>query len=175
MKFVFCLASRSTRIKDAGIAICHSQGYIHFYTAGFRNGLKGVDNRVIRVNIQKIKANPSKSKKVFEFESNLEKIRVCTFRMSGELSTDFCRRLPAGAKQVRIGSSLTRDHSTPVATPPNLKIAGWLARNGHHHAASNISNHGGALGKRVVANLLHIPFTDKGRFNSWHPIAQFRE
>ena len=32
----------STRIKDAGIAIRHSRGRILFYTAGSRNGLKGV-------------------------------------------------------------------------------------------------------------------------------------
>ena len=33
----------STRIKDAGIAIRHSREGILFYTAGSRNGLKGVD------------------------------------------------------------------------------------------------------------------------------------
>ena len=33
----------STRIKDAGIAIRHSQGYTFFYTAGSRNGLEEVD------------------------------------------------------------------------------------------------------------------------------------
>ena len=32
----------STRIKDAGIAIRHSQGRILFYTAGSRNGLERV-------------------------------------------------------------------------------------------------------------------------------------
>ena len=32
----------STRIKDAGIAIRHSQGGILFYTAGSGNGLEGV-------------------------------------------------------------------------------------------------------------------------------------
>ena len=32
----------STRIKDAGIAICHSRGGILFYTAGSRNGLERV-------------------------------------------------------------------------------------------------------------------------------------
>ena len=35
--------SQRTRIKDAGIAIRHSQGRILFYTAGSRNGLKGLD------------------------------------------------------------------------------------------------------------------------------------
>ena len=34
----------SIRIKDAGIAIRHSRGYI-FYTAGSRNGLEGVGKR----------------------------------------------------------------------------------------------------------------------------------
>ena len=33
----------STRIKDAGIAVRHSQGRILFYTAGSRNGLEGLD------------------------------------------------------------------------------------------------------------------------------------
>ena len=37
------LSRLSTRIKDAGIAIRHSRGRILFYTAGSRNGLKGVD------------------------------------------------------------------------------------------------------------------------------------
>ena len=35
------LLSLSTRIKDAGIAIRHSQGRILFYTAGSRKGLEG--------------------------------------------------------------------------------------------------------------------------------------
>ena len=38
-----CALVLSTRIKDAGIAIRHSRGGILFYTAGSRNGLKGVD------------------------------------------------------------------------------------------------------------------------------------
>ena len=36
----------SSCIKDAGIAIRHSQERILFYTAGSRNGLEGVANRV---------------------------------------------------------------------------------------------------------------------------------
>ena len=39
------LSNCSTRIKDAGIAIRHSQGRILFYTAGSRNGLEGVGGR----------------------------------------------------------------------------------------------------------------------------------
>ena len=35
----------SSRIKDAGIAICHLRGRILFYTAGFGNELKGVGIR----------------------------------------------------------------------------------------------------------------------------------
>ena len=35
----------STRIKDAGIAIRHSQGRILFYTAGSGNGLEGGEGR----------------------------------------------------------------------------------------------------------------------------------
>ena len=37
-----CCEDPSTRIKDAGMAIRHSQGRILFYTAGSRNGLEGV-------------------------------------------------------------------------------------------------------------------------------------
>ena len=33
----------STRIKDAGITICHSRGRILFYTAGSRHGFEGMD------------------------------------------------------------------------------------------------------------------------------------
>ena len=34
----------STRIKDAGITICHSRGRILFYTTGSRKGLERVDS-----------------------------------------------------------------------------------------------------------------------------------
>ena len=36
---------KSTRIKDAGIAIRHSRGMILCYTAGSRNGLEGLDGK----------------------------------------------------------------------------------------------------------------------------------
>ena len=51
----------STRIKDAGIAIRHSQERILFYTAGSRNGLEGVGCRGYTYNI--IKKNSKSSKK----------------------------------------------------------------------------------------------------------------
>ena len=42
----------STRIKDAGVAIRHSQGGILFYTAGSRNGLEGVGGNGIHTQNQ---------------------------------------------------------------------------------------------------------------------------
>ena len=42
VSYLLCMIL-STRIKDAGTAIRHSGERILFYTAGSRNGLKGVD------------------------------------------------------------------------------------------------------------------------------------
>ena len=43
----------STRIKDAGVAIRHSQGRILFYTAGSRNGLEGLGGKGVRPKFMK--------------------------------------------------------------------------------------------------------------------------
>ena len=49
------LTPKSTRIKDAGIAIRHSRGGILFYTAGSRNGVEGLDGNGVRSNFMKKK------------------------------------------------------------------------------------------------------------------------
>ena len=52
----------STRIKDAGIAIRHSQGRILFYTAGSRNGLKGLGSKDARAKWVNLDSKSSKSR-----------------------------------------------------------------------------------------------------------------
>ena len=61
----------STRIKDAGIAIRYSQGYILFYTAGTRNGLE----RVAGHGPGHKKEGDPKKIYVFVIERSLEDIR----------------------------------------------------------------------------------------------------
>ena len=86
----------STRIKDAGIAICHSRGSTFLYTAGSGNGLEeaGGGGYAYRVKESHIILN-----QMVVFESKIEKIKVCSLQMSRK-PTDFRRRRPAGAKLV---------------------------------------------------------------------------
>ena len=61
----------STRIKDAGIAIRHSQGRILFYTAGSGNGLEGAD--AVYPGTQK-QVDP-KNRHFFAIEKYIEDVR----------------------------------------------------------------------------------------------------
>ena len=78
-------AHSSTRIKDAGIAIRHSRGYIISILQGLEVGWRGWKRCVHRQEIIKM----------VQFRPKITKIKVSTFWMSGK-STDSRRRpMPA--------------------------------------------------------------------------------